>query len=226
MVVNEIVDLVKRKKEECLLFKVDFEKAYDSISWAFLVYMMSRMGFDEVWIGWIRSCLAKSSMSVLGNGSPTTDFQIHRGLKQGDPLAPFLFLIVAEGLAGLVYKAVDVGCFKGFEVSNTLNFSILQYANATILLGNGSLENLWSIKTIFRSFEMVSGLKVNFHKISLIGINLSEFFLQSVSDFLFCDTRSIPFKFLGIPVGANPRRMSTRKPVVDMMRKRLSSWSS
>lgn len=121
---NEIVDLAKRRKYDNLLFKVDFEKAYKSISWGFLVYMMHCMGFDEVWITWIRSCLENSSMFVLVNGSPTNDFSIHKGLKQGDPLSLILFLIVAEGLAGLVHKVVAVGCFKGFEVSTTLSYCV------------------------------------------------------------------------------------------------------
>lgn len=92
VIVNELVDLAKRKKDECMLFKVDFEKAYDTVSWSFLFDMMGRMGFDELWIRWIRSCVSTSSMSVLVNGSPTADFSVQRGLRQGDiHYHPFFF---------------------------------------------------------------------------------------------------------------------------------------
>jgi hypothetical protein len=98
LVINEVVDWVKKVKRKCLIFKVDFEKAYDSVSWSFVEYMLQRFGFDEKWRSWIRACVFAGSLSVLVNGSPTEQIDISRGLKQGDPLAPFLFVLVAEGL--------------------------------------------------------------------------------------------------------------------------------
>jgi hypothetical protein len=115
MVVNEIVDWAKKTGKSCLIFKVDFEKAYDSVEWSFLDYMLERFGFGEKWKKWICSCVYGGSMSVLVNGSPTEEINIQRGLKQGDPLAPFLFLLVVEGLGGLMKKVVDLNRFTGFE---------------------------------------------------------------------------------------------------------------
>lgn len=221
--VNEAVDLVKRRKDGCLFFKVDFEEAYDSVSWSFLLYMMKSMGFAERWIGWMQACILTSSMSVLINGSPTDEFIAHKELRQGDPLSPFLFLIVAEGLSGMVQRAIQVGVFDGYQVSGGKKLSLLQFADDTMLMGQESRKNLWSIKTIFRSFELVSGLRVNFYKSKLIGLNLSEGFLEAASVFLSCCTAKVPFKFLGVPFGANPRRRSTWKPVVESMHARLSS---
>ncbi|MCI07590.1 LINE-1 reverse transcriptase like, partial [Trifolium medium] len=115
LVVNELLDLAKRRKDKCLFFKVDFERAYDTVNWNFLEYMLVRMGFAEGWRRWIRACVFQSSMSVLVNGSPTADFCVGKGLRQGDPLSPFLFLIVAEGLSGLMSKAVDNKRFHGYK---------------------------------------------------------------------------------------------------------------
>ncbi|MCI19423.1 LINE-1 reverse transcriptase like, partial [Trifolium medium] len=99
-------------------------------------------------------------MSILVNGSPTEEINIQRGLKQGDPLAPFLFLLVAEGLGGLMKKAVEMNRFKGFKVGRQgFEVSHLQYADDTLCIGEASLENLWSLKVILRGFELVSGLK-------------------------------------------------------------------
>ncbi|PNX63496.1 ribonuclease H, partial [Trifolium pratense] len=70
--------------------------------------MMIKMGFADGWMKWIRACIFNSSMSVLVNGSATEDFKVCRGLRQGDPLSPFLFLIVAEGLTGLIKRAVEI----------------------------------------------------------------------------------------------------------------------
>lgn len=93
------------------------------------------------------------------------------------------------------------------------------------MMGKATWGNLWSIKTILRSFELVSRLKVNFHQSKLVGSNILEAFF-SVSLNLHCRTKSIPFKFLGIPVGANPRCGTTCKRVLDMLRKGLASWKS
>ncbi|PNX71762.1 cysteine-rich receptor-like protein kinase, partial [Trifolium pratense] len=226
VVLNEIIDLAKKRKDNCFLFKVDFERAYDTVNWLFLERMMIKMGFSEGWLKWMRACIFESSMSILVNGSPTEDFIVGRGLRQGDPLSPFLFLIVAEGLAGLMKRAVEIGRFKGFKVNNNIQFQILQFADDTILMGEGIWENLWTIKVLLRSFELVSGLKINFLKSKFYGVNVDTRFLDAGSSFLSCRSDVTPFKFLGIPVGANPRRRETWKPVVEAMTKRLSFWNS
>ena len=74
-----------------MVFKVDFEKAYDSIEWDFLLDIMKEMGFDRKWVKWIKACLSSTSISILVNGSPTKEFKMNQGIRQGDPLAPFSF---------------------------------------------------------------------------------------------------------------------------------------
>jgi hypothetical protein len=227
VVVNEVVDLAKRTGRSCLIFKVDFEKAYDSVEWSFLDYMLGRFGFCAKWKDWIRACVFAGNMSVLINGSPSEEINIQRGLKQGDPLAPFLFLLVAEGLGGIVKKAVELNKFKGFQMGNNgLCVSHLQYADDTLCIGEASVENLWSLKAILRGFEMASGLKINFWKSSLIGINVAHVFLRVASSFLNCRVSTLPFKYLGLPVGANPRRAATWEPLLVSLRKRLGCWGN
>lgn len=164
-------------------------------------------------------------LSILVNGSPTDEIKIQRGLKQGDPLAPFLFLMVAEGLSGLVRSAVSRGVFKVFRVGDGAEeVSILQYADDTLFVGEVNWGNLWALKSILMCFELASGLKVNFHKSCIIGINVEENFSVAASLFLNCKYGAVPFKYLGLPIGANPRLMSTWQSVLDSMGKRLSSW--
>lgn len=140
-------------------------KAYDSVDWSFLEYMLRRVGFCSKWIAWMKACVFGSNMSILVNGTPTEEISIQRVLKQGDPLAPFLFLLVAEGFSGLMRSAVNFNLFR----NNGLVVSYLQYADDTLCVGEACVENLWTLKALLRGFELVSGLKMNFSKSCLIG---------------------------------------------------------
>ena len=123
LIANESVEEAKRCHKPCLVFKADFERAYDSVSWDFLSYMMRRLGFCAKWIEWIEGCLRTASVSILVNGSPTNEFTPQRGLRQGDPLAPLLFNIVAEGLTGLMREEVDKRLFSSFMVEKRMSQS-------------------------------------------------------------------------------------------------------
>ncbi|KAK2449929.1 hypothetical protein QL285_009079 [Trifolium repens] len=188
--------------------------------------MLVRLGFGHRWRAWMKTCIFNGKLSVLVNGSPTEQVNIKRGLKQGDPLAPFLFLLVAEGLNALTQSAVSLGYFKAFEVSSEVSVSLLQYADDTLFIGEACVENLWAMKAILRWFELASGLKVNFSKSRLIGVNVPSNFLPVAQNFLHCKLGSLPFTYLGLPVGANPRLSSTWDPVVKSIEKRLFSWKN
>ncbi|GJW17758.1 RNA-directed DNA polymerase, eukaryota, reverse transcriptase zinc-binding domain protein [Tanacetum coccineum] len=95
------------------ILDVDFEKAFDSVRWDYLDDILRRFGFGEKWCSWIQSCLRSSRGSVIVNGSPMEEFQFHKGLKQGDPLSLFLFILVIKTLHISFQRIVDAGMFKG-----------------------------------------------------------------------------------------------------------------
>ncbi|GKV04742.1 hypothetical protein SLEP1_g16855 [Rubroshorea leprosula] len=225
IIANEVIDEVKRKKKNCFIFKVDFEKAYDKVCWEFLDYMMKRLGFNETWRRWILECLKSSSISVLINGSPTSQFSVSKGIRQGDPLLPFLFLIVAEGLNGLVTSAVEKGIYKGVRVGNEgVMVSHLQFADDTVFFGEASEDNIKGVKTIMRIFELASGLKINFGKSHLMGVGVAESWQTEMAYRLHCKEGELPFVYLGIPIGGNNRRKSMWQPMVQSVERKLASW--
>nr|GEZ53940.1 RNA-directed DNA polymerase, eukaryota, reverse transcriptase zinc-binding domain protein [Tanacetum cinerariifolium] len=127
------------KKKETMIFKVDFEKAFDFVRWDFLEDVLKNFGFGSRWCDWIVSCLKSSKGSVLVNGSPTSEFQFYKCLKQGDPLLPFLFILVMETLHLSFQNVVNAGLFKGVVLNNSLQLSHLFYADDAIFIVENSL---------------------------------------------------------------------------------------
>src|SRR4051812_31771019 len=129
-----------------------------------------------------------------------------------------------EGLTKLMEKAVMLDEYKRFNFGDNNVVDILHFADDTIILGDGSDQNLWSLKAILRGFELMAGLKVNFGKSNIYGINLFERRLRLSSNFLSCGIGATPFKFLGVMVGDSPRKTGMWKEVIRNIRRRLDKW--
>nr|GEY35984.1 RNA-directed DNA polymerase, eukaryota, reverse transcriptase zinc-binding domain protein [Tanacetum cinerariifolium] len=134
-ILNEVLQWCKLKKKQSLIFKVDFEKAYDSVRWDFLDDVLKKFGFGNKWCAWIQSCLRSLRGSSIINGSPTEEFQLFKGLKQGDPLSPFLFILIMESLHLSFQRVVDAGMFMGIKLSPSLNLSHMFYVDDAVFVG-------------------------------------------------------------------------------------------
>jgi hypothetical protein len=126
---------------------------------------MERMLFPVLWRKWIRKCVCTATTSVLVNGSPTEEFPPQWGLRQGNPLSPFLFLLEAEGLHILMKAMVENQLFMVYSSGavNPVVASHLQFTDDTLLLGNKSWANVRSLRANLVLFELLSTLKVNFN---------------------------------------------------------------
>jgi hypothetical protein len=189
---------------------------------------MKKMNFPTLWRKWIMECITTASASVLVNGSPTDEFRFERGLRQGDPLSPFLFLIAAEGLHVMMNALVDTGMFTGYKVGvdNLASITHLQFADDTLLVCDRSWANIRAIKALLLLFEASSGLKVNFHKSMLVGVNIHDSWLAEAPSVLHCKLGQLPFLYLGLPIGGDSRKLKFWRPLVDRIKSRLSGWKS
>ena len=227
LVINELLSWIKRKGRRAFLLKIDFEKAYDNVSWKFLMSILEQMGFPGRWCMWVAGILKSARSSVLVNGSPTFEFQCEKGLRQGDPLSPFLFLVVMEALSGLLNKAILEEEFEGLKVGREGPLlTHLFYADDALIMGEWSRNNIEKMARILRIFYMCSGLKINIHKSSLFGLGTSSGEVNDVANLLGCQIGETPFDYLGIKVGANMNRCNNWRKVVEIFEGRLSSWKA
>ncbi|GKD31038.1 RNA-directed DNA polymerase, eukaryota, partial [Tanacetum coccineum] len=121
-------------KLKATIFKVDFEKAFDSVRWDYLDGILSNFGFRSKWREWIHGWLTSAMGSILVNGSPTLEFKFHKGLKQGDPLSPFLFILVIEILHLSFNNILNAGLFKVIRIDDSLTLSHLFYADDAVFI--------------------------------------------------------------------------------------------
>ena len=172
LIANEVVDEKRRSREEGVVFKIDFEKAYDHVDWDFLDHVLERKGFSLRWRSWMRGCLSSTTFAILVNGNAKGWVKAIRGLRQGDPLSPFLFTIVVDVLSRLVVRAEERDLIEGCGVGrNRTRVSHLQFADDTVFFSRASLEELLSLKLILLVFGLLFGLRMNLNKSTLSGIN-------------------------------------------------------
>ncbi|GJX53515.1 RNA-directed DNA polymerase, eukaryota, reverse transcriptase zinc-binding domain protein, partial [Tanacetum coccineum] len=221
-ILNELIHWCK--KNQTMIFKVDFEKAFDSVRWDFLDDVLKKFGFGDRWCHWIQSCLSSSRGSILVNGSPTSEFQFHKGLKQGDPLSPFLFILVMESLHLSFQKVVNAGLFKGVVLDNSLQNSHLFYADDIVFVGKWCDSNINTIVHVLDCFFRASGLRINMHKSMIMGVAVENTKVTLAATNIGCMILKAPFNYLGVKVGGRTSRISFWDESTNKLLSRLSKW--
>nr|GEV07197.1 RNA-directed DNA polymerase, eukaryota [Tanacetum cinerariifolium] len=193
-IINEILSQCKFKNQQAMVFNVDFVKAYDYIRWDYLDDVLSSFGFGPKWRSWIRGSLNSGKASILVNGSPTSEFQFYQGLKQGDPLAPFLFIPIMGSLHLSFSPVVEAGIFTGIRIGSSLTISHLFYTDDAVFISEWSHNNLKAamslgcsiIKTPFKYLGILVGGNMSLIKAWDVTINklkkrLSKWKLKTLS---------------------------------------------
>ena len=219
LIANELIELVKRSGCQMLLFKVDFKKAFDSVCWKFLLNIMEQMGFSDKWRKWITGCLHSATISLLVNGSPTKEFKMERGLRQGDPLSPLLFIIVVEALQVSIFEACNKGVFSGISIDGGPNISLLQYADDALFLGELSSSNLKSLIQVLKCFSDASGLHVNIPKSCVYGVGVDPIEVGNVAALCNCKWDSLPYTHLGLPIDKRMYKLGAWMGIIEHLQK-------
>jgi len=145
----------------------------------------------------LSGCMESASVYVLVNDSLMEEFRLTRGLRKGDPLVPFLFIVVVGGLAGLVRQALKAKLLSHVKIGrNEVDVCMLQFADDTLFMCEDNYYNVVTIKAILRGYELALGVKINFYKSNLAGINVESSSLACFTKIFNCNQMRVPFKYL------------------------------
>jgi hypothetical protein len=189
-----------------------------------MLRIMKLMGFDDRWIAWIDSIFSSGKSAVLLNGEPGRQFFCKRGIRQGYPLSPLIFVRAADLLQSAINKAFLDGTLRApFSPDYGMDFPMIQYADDTLVIMQADQDQVLVMKHILELYAKSIGLKINFHKSSMVPINLASDRAWNFADLLGCKISSLPFTYLGLPLGTTKPNVQDLMPLVDRIERRVSA---
>lgn len=184
------------------------------------------MGFGFKWTKWIMTCVGTASLSILLNGSPLSPIKMEKGLRQGDPLSPYLFILVSEALVCLLKKAEDLNLIEGVSIGkNKVQLKHLQFADDTLILVPKDSRVVTNYFRILDVFTLLAGLQLNYSKSHIISwCSGAHEWAKSIACANGCGHDVCPISYLGLPLGANMNNCAAWKHVISKIEGKLSSW--
>ena len=221
-----IQDLGKGFPSPNFAIKLDMAKAYDRVQWPFLLKIVERMGFSRKWIGLIERSINSNWFSVLINGTPGGFFKSARGLRQGDPLSPALFVLAAEYFSRMLDETIIGDKEVEFSTARrTPGILHLAYADDIIVFTKVSRTSLRKLSQCIDHYASTSGQKVNMGKSNFYLDDKYRSWGRRVTRASGFQQGSLSFEYLGVPIFRGIKKTSMFMFLRDKISKRIHSWS-
>ncbi|KAM0834610.1 hypothetical protein ACQ4PT_063479 [Festuca glaucescens] len=223
MLVRQLARKINSRKEVGVLLKLDISRAFDSLSWSFLFEVLRHLGFPEIWLRWVAIALRSATTRVLVNGVPGRKIYHARGLRQGDPLSPQLFVLMMEVATCLIRKAVEEELFS--PIGNcTPEQRLSIYADDVVLFVKPNSMDLMAVREILGIFGEASGLRVNYLKTSATMIRGTILDKEAVGQALHCNIVDFPIRYLGLQLALRPLTKAQWQPMLDAAMHIMPAW--
>ena len=216
------------EKRCSMAVKTDMSKAYDRLEWEFIRLVFERLGFHSQWIAWIMECVSSVTYAFLINGSPRGHVKPSRGIRQGDPLSPYIFILCSELLSGLCNRAQETGQLAGIRVARGCpQVNHLLFADDTMFFAKANKDNSLVLKEILQQYEMASGQSINANKSSITFSRKAPLSLKTmVKDCLQILKEGGIGKYLGLPEHFGRKKRDLFTSIVDRIKVKAKGWSN
>ncbi|XP_042974779.1 uncharacterized protein LOC122306417 [Carya illinoinensis] len=218
----------KNGREAYMALKLDMSKAYDRLEWSFIHQVLQQMGFDREWTDLIMQCTGTVTYSILVNGIPQPSFKPSRGIRQGDPLSPYLFILCSEVLSSALNLAEQQGSISGFPLSRgSITVNHLFFADDSMVFCKAHQQEWTNLQLILNSYEASSSQRLNLDKSSIyFSKNTSQVAQNSILN-LAGMKASGPFeKYLGLPSSVGKNKGRAFNPILDRIKAQMSNWKT
>ncbi|CAA7035950.1 unnamed protein product [Microthlaspi erraticum] len=231
LITHETLHFLKNSgatKHCAMAVKTDMSKAYERLEWGFIVIVMERMCFHAKWINWVMQCIFTVSYAYLVNGAAQGKVTPHRGIRQGDPLSPFIFILCGEVLSGLCKNAKSNGSLPGISVSRgSPKINHLLFADDTMFFSKTNQKSCETLNAILRKYEEASGQQINLLKSSITFSKKTPPEIKTrVKNSLGINKEGGQGKYLGLPESFDRRKKDLFTLIVDRIKQRSISYSS
>ena len=206
--------------------KVDIMKAYDSVSWEFLTDILDVLDFPPNIKKWILACITSPKYSINFNGESVGYFDGARGLRQGDPMSPYLFVLVMDTFSQLLHHNIRNGSFKYHWKCDRLHISHLCFADDLLILFNGDAESASLIRQSLDQFFLLTGLQANNGKSCLFFSNVDNNMVDQILTTLNFVKGQLPIRYLGVPLITSKLKKQDCEELVHKICARITSWKS
>ena len=209
-----------------MALKLDISKAYDRLEWSFVECLLKKMGFHSKWVDLMMECITTISYSILINGEPSHTIHPSRGLRQRDPLSPYIFLLCTEGLHGLLTRAAASGDIRGISICrNEPRLTHLFFADNSLLFCRASIQECMHIQALLSTYEEASRQKLNRDKTTLFFSKITDTEIQdSIKDLLGVLEIKQYEKYLGLPSFVGRNKKASLAFIKEQVWKKLQGW--
>ncbi|GJV92051.1 hypothetical protein Tco_1539864 [Tanacetum coccineum] len=208
-------------------FKVDIQKAYDTVNWRFLGFILKSFGFHHTLIKWIMACVKSPSFSICINGNTHGFFKGKRGLRQGDPLSPYLFTLVMEVLTLMLQRRVRLSdSFRYHKHCEELGLINVCFADDLFLFARGDVASATVIMDALNEFKQASGLVPSIPKSTVFFCNVVNHVKLSILNVMPFAEGELPVKYLGVPLISSRLLNKDCKVLVEQARNRIRDWKN
>lgn len=217
---TELVQCCHKRRTPTVVLKLDFAKAFDSVSWNGLLAVLRARGFPTLWCEWVKQLQVTAKSAVLLNGVPGKWISCKKGLRQGDPLSPYLFILVADVLQQLLTR----DCVIRHPLAADRPCTVLQYADDTLIVARANESAMVRLKELLRSFTRATGLDINYTKSTLVPMHVPALEVAQFVNILGCTEGAFPQSYLGLPLSNEKLNLAAFAPIIASVDRYLSGW--